>query len=225
MRVSEWLEFYRPFFQEDRFSGEGRSREYTKQFFNRFASHEDRALIRLGFFDLEQRPLSLGAVIDALYDIRCDVVHEGNYWSFSFKTGHYGMLSGEYDLIAQISLHDFRSVVGVGDTRGQSGAWVPGWCPDQLPSARSHLGHWFQPSPQHAGAARRGTPPRSPGGAPPRDDHTPVRSCPSKGNRDHLTAKSNTLTTLATVTTSLATVTTSLILFFSSPNGCGTCLP
>lgn len=106
----------------DRFSGEGRSREYTKQFFNRFASHEDRALIRTGFWDLEQRPLSLDAAIDALYDIRCDVVHEGNYWSFSFRTGRYGMLSGEYDLIAQISLRDFRGVIVRSGIRAAQGA-------------------------------------------------------------------------------------------------------
>ena len=59
---------------------EGRSRPYTRRFFQDFVSTEDQETIEVSFFDVDKEgPLDLKAAVDLLYDIRCDVVHEGNY--------------------------------------------------------------------------------------------------------------------------------------------------
>lgn len=66
---------------------------------------------------LTKKVASLDEVIDTLYDIRCDVVHEGNYWGFNFATEGEGfplILSGRNAkriLRVRISYADFRDIV------------------------------------------------------------------------------------------------------------------
>ena len=51
-----------------------------------------------------------------LYDIRCDVVHEGNYWEFSFHDGRTPMVNVDRDTaskitISNITFDQFRAIV------------------------------------------------------------------------------------------------------------------
>ena len=98
------------------YTGEGYSQKYVKKFFNDFLSDADKDLLRNGFADNNDewlRPLSLDNVVKMLYKIRCDVVHEGNYLSFSFHDGETEMLEmvEPYVVIPHISLHDVRRVI------------------------------------------------------------------------------------------------------------------
>jgi len=73
------------------FRGEGESRKYVHRFFEEICSG-DRSRLANGFFELEgrgRRYLSCEEVVDVLYDVRCDVVHEGRYYDFNMRrTGH-----------------------------------------------------------------------------------------------------------------------------------------
>ena len=90
---------------------EGKSRHYTKEFFRRFMSDADRDLLDTGFKDRNMMPMEWQTSIDALYDVRCDVVHEGAYWEFHFRQGDVSMLNLETQMIAEITLVDFRNII------------------------------------------------------------------------------------------------------------------
>ena len=97
----------------DGFSGEGKSRHYVQQFFNNFLSQSDKNALSYGFkvnVDLLP-PIGFGKAVDLLYDIRCDVVHEGNYTSFAFHDGHMSMVNTDPNVIAEIQLVQFRNIV------------------------------------------------------------------------------------------------------------------
>jgi hypothetical protein len=65
----------------DGFSGEGKSRHYVRKFFATFLSKANKEAISFGFtVNADRLPhLGFSKSVDLLYDIRCDVVHEGNY--------------------------------------------------------------------------------------------------------------------------------------------------
>lgn len=54
--------------------------------------------------------LDLGSIVDLLYDVRCDVVHEGNYWSFHFHDGRTQILI-EPNFIVSLTIDDFKKIV------------------------------------------------------------------------------------------------------------------
>ncbi len=64
---------------------DGRSRYHTKRFFRLFCTNEDKEKL-LSCLEITQQESTLDELIDVLYDIRCDVVHEGTYWGFDFAT-------------------------------------------------------------------------------------------------------------------------------------------
>lgn len=70
----------------DHYNGEGKSRDYVRKFFNDFIRPKDRQKLEEAFSYPFARGRTFGyeKVIDLLYDIRCDVAHEGRYWGFSF---------------------------------------------------------------------------------------------------------------------------------------------
>ncbi|MDP1926222.1 MAG: hypothetical protein Q8K57_15745 [Thiobacillus sp.] len=69
----------------DAYDGEGNSKHYVKRFFNEFCVPEDKLVITHGIERCGQES-SLEDLIVILYDVRCDVVHEGTYWGFDFAT-------------------------------------------------------------------------------------------------------------------------------------------
>jgi hypothetical protein len=97
----------------DGFSGEGRSRHYVQQFFNNFLPQSDKDALSYGFkvnVDLLP-PIGFVKAVDLLYDIRCDVVHEGNYTDFAFHDGHMSMVNTDPNVIAEIQLVQVRNIV------------------------------------------------------------------------------------------------------------------
>ncbi len=96
------------------FTGEGQSRAHVRRFFTEFLCQADRHSISNGFTDSNHRPLSpLGfdRAIELLYDLRCDVVHEGNYSDFAFHDGTTPMVNTNPNVIAEIRLADVRNIV------------------------------------------------------------------------------------------------------------------
>ena len=97
----------------DGFAGEGQSRAYVKKFFNDFLSQADKDVLGSGFLDINDRMQSLGLerVIDMLYGIRCDVVHEGNYVSFAFHDGSMPMVNTDPTVEAHLRFAELRNMV------------------------------------------------------------------------------------------------------------------
>lgn len=96
------------------FPGEGQSRAYVRRFFETFLSDTDRDALGASFVDhskLLMPSLGLRGAIDMLYNVRCDVVHEGNYWEFSFHDGTVPMLNTDPDVISHITFDQFRAMV------------------------------------------------------------------------------------------------------------------
>lgn len=94
------------------FQGDGQSKAYVKKFFARFLSADDQILMssafqRIGDFE----PLTLEEAVDLLYDIRCDVVHEGQYWGYFFSDGDCPMVNPNHKTIARISIKALRDLV------------------------------------------------------------------------------------------------------------------
>lgn len=46
-----------------------------------------------------------------LYEIRCDAVHEGEFWSFAFHNGTVSMVNTDPDVIADITFDSLRDIV------------------------------------------------------------------------------------------------------------------
>lgn len=98
----------------DGFTDEGQSKKYVKRFFKEFLSQLDKDKLGSNFVDNTSIPmatLGIDKVIDLLYDVRCDVVHEGKYWSFSFHDGKTPMVNVDPDVNVHISLKEFRDIV------------------------------------------------------------------------------------------------------------------
>ncbi len=93
------------------FTQDGFSRAYVQKFFSWFLSIEQQRLLSVGISRHDRTPLSLQGAVDALYDVRCDVVHEGKYWGFHFHDGRTAMLNCEPDVIVSLTLAEFRSLV------------------------------------------------------------------------------------------------------------------
>jgi hypothetical protein len=96
------------------YQGEGQSRAYVRRFFESFLSDTDRDALEAGFVDHSQPlmpSLGLRDAVDMLYRVRCDVVHEGNYWNFSFRDGATPMLNIEPDVISHVTFEQFREMV------------------------------------------------------------------------------------------------------------------
>lgn len=93
------------------FKGEGKSRAYVQDFFHNFLSDDDRYKLETGFSDYNSQLLGLKQVIDLLYQVRCDVVHEGRYWGFTFHDGDTPKLNGEPDVIVNLQFRELRDII------------------------------------------------------------------------------------------------------------------
>ena len=95
----------------DRFHQEGKSRHYVRLFFERHLMPQDKALLRSGITNHARQSLTLQAVVDALYDVRCDVVHEGRYWGLTFRDAGTPMLNLDPDVVISILRLPLKNVV------------------------------------------------------------------------------------------------------------------
>lgn len=95
---------------------EGQSRKHVRLFFEEICSDEHRRILADAFAD---RPLGQGVgvrrTVDYLYDVRCDVVHEGDYISLTLRSESdpTDMLTvdGPGFLIAQTTASELRQIV------------------------------------------------------------------------------------------------------------------
>ena len=97
----------------DGFSGEGKSRYYVQKFFANFLPQTDKDALSYGFtVNADRLPhIGFSKAVDLLYDIRCDVVHEGNYTDFVFHDRQMPMVNTNPDVIAEIRLGQVRDIV------------------------------------------------------------------------------------------------------------------
>ncbi len=98
------------------FTGEGHSRKYVRKFFTDFLSNNDKQGLGSGFRDNSASAhllptLGLNKAVDMLYKIRCDAVHEGEFWSFAFHDGTMSIVNTDPDVIADISFNSLRDIV------------------------------------------------------------------------------------------------------------------
>ena len=98
------------------FTGEGHSRKYVHKFFTDFLSDNDKQILGPGFRDNSASThllptLGPAKAVDMLYEIRCDVVHEGEFWSFAFHDGTMSMVNTDPDVIADITFDSLRDIV------------------------------------------------------------------------------------------------------------------
>ncbi len=100
----------------DGYTGESKSWPYVDKFFKDFLSDDDKDLLRNGFVndnDKWLRLLSFEDVIKMLHNIRCDVVHEGDYLGFSFYDRKTEMLEivNQYIVTPHVALQDIRDII------------------------------------------------------------------------------------------------------------------
>lgn len=96
------------------FSGEGKSKAYVWRFFESFVIDDDRQTLSTAFVDLTDhllRPLPFKKAVDLLYDIRCDVVHEGECRRFAFHDGVTPMVNVAPEVEAKIGLPALRDMI------------------------------------------------------------------------------------------------------------------
>jgi hypothetical protein len=104
----------------DGFTGEGQSKKYVKRFFAEFITESAKDKLEKSFIDNSSTPmkaLGLDKAVDLLYSVRCDVVHEGNYWGFSFHDGLTPMVNGDPDVNVYITLRELRDIIVQGCIR------------------------------------------------------------------------------------------------------------
>lgn len=93
------------------FGREGKSYFYVQNFFEKFVSSADRKVLESSIVDSQFHMLNLEQVARLLYDVRCDVVHEGNYWSFQFAFPDIPAITGEPPITVRIRYCQLRDIV------------------------------------------------------------------------------------------------------------------
>ncbi|HEX5361683.1 MAG TPA: hypothetical protein VFW49_11485 [Fluviicoccus sp.] len=96
------------------FNGDGLSKAYTKRFFMEILPEEPRECFRRCFMRDDWSAMTVDQVVSALYEVRCDVVHEGKYWGFNLPKEGRQMLNQAPDLIVRASYQDLRRFVVLG---------------------------------------------------------------------------------------------------------------
>ncbi|WCE31124.1 hypothetical protein [Vibrio sp. SCSIO 43137] len=104
----------------DQFVGEGQSKAHVIKFFENFLSTEEQQTLVRGI-ELCGGKYNLQDVVKELYTSRCDVVHEGHYFSFDFATQQFpSILSGRGNkqlLRVTLTYEEFRKLVVSGIIR------------------------------------------------------------------------------------------------------------
>lgn len=107
------------------FHSEGESRKHVRLFFEDICSDSHRVALGRAFSHAPGGPfLSVRETVDFLYDIRCDVVHEGAYFTLTLarpdETQKWLTPSrgGKASLIAGITIQQLRQIALEGAIRG-----------------------------------------------------------------------------------------------------------
>lgn len=99
----------------DNFTKSGCSKQYVLSFFEKFTTDDEKDFIRNNIEICRKEDTTLEDIIKILYSIRCDVVHEGKYWSFDFASKeHRSILTfgdGEQMLRVKILYEGLRDII------------------------------------------------------------------------------------------------------------------
>jgi hypothetical protein len=98
----------------DSFTGEGQSKKYVRRFFDDFLTKPDKEKLEAGFMDRNAMPmakLTVEKVVDLLYDLRCDVVHEGKCWAFFFSDGHTPIVNVDPDVGVYLTVMELKDII------------------------------------------------------------------------------------------------------------------
>ena len=71
----------------EQFDKDGKSREFVQKFFRLYSIPKEQQRLGRSFEDDVECPVGLEVAVDILYAVRCDIVHGGRYWGFSFSDG------------------------------------------------------------------------------------------------------------------------------------------
>jgi hypothetical protein len=105
-----------------KFDGEGESRRYVRRFFEEVCSDQQQAVLKRAF-KKDGASLTLREAIDRLYDVRCDVVHEGMYFTFILPAHKGGtpmltLTKEQGSVIAMMAIAELKQVVLEGAVLG-----------------------------------------------------------------------------------------------------------
>jgi hypothetical protein len=95
-----------------------KSRKYVKMFFSENVSTADKKRLRAGIWMIPPKQLTVTEIVDLLYYIRCDVVHQGHYWGFSFADSEYHQINldprdpyADHAFSVRMSFKELREII------------------------------------------------------------------------------------------------------------------
>jgi hypothetical protein len=106
------------------FKGEGKSRYHVQRFFKEICLDRHRVLLSKALEMVPEQFLTWEQTVDKLYDVRCDVVHEGQYFGFHLKPedSTFPLLADSAEpslnLVAHVSALKLRQIVLEGLVEG-----------------------------------------------------------------------------------------------------------
>lgn len=98
----------------DGFTEDGQSKRYVKRFFAEFITEAAKDKLGKSFVDNGSMPmtaLGIERAVDLLYSVRCDVVHEGKYWGFSFQNRQLPMVNVDPYVNVYITIGELRDII------------------------------------------------------------------------------------------------------------------
>jgi hypothetical protein len=105
-----------------KYNRENRSREFVQKFFEEICTEKHQTRLAQGFTDLNRSSgLTCREVIDLLYDIRCDVVHRGQYFLFNLQSEESSdpmMTNARPNWLSRIKLSELRQIMLEGVIQG-----------------------------------------------------------------------------------------------------------
>jgi hypothetical protein len=107
-----------------KFNGEGCSRLYVNKFFTEFLTDTDKNRLMEGFIGFKNARLSFETIVNTLYDVRCEVVHEGRYWGFSFSESGIPTLSVSAPFMVRIRIQELRDIIVLGSIHAATSSLI-----------------------------------------------------------------------------------------------------
>jgi hypothetical protein len=117
------------------FTGEGKSRFHVRLFFREICSDLHRQRLARSFSTAPGVYLAQEEAVDLLYDVRCDVVHEGKYFNFLLPESPEEeplIIGFEESLEAHIAALELRQIVLEGALLGAAKIVPPGKCDKEV---------------------------------------------------------------------------------------------
>jgi hypothetical protein len=102
------------------FTGKGESRTHVQQFFAKYSSPDTRSQLERSFRRIRNGPhpfMSASQAVDVLYNVRNDVAHRGQYFTFNLLEAGLNATITPYEgesLEAHLSPEDLRRIVVLG---------------------------------------------------------------------------------------------------------------